>query len=135
MEGNQCIKDETVPPTTCGTNATLVGTECQCNSGYEGDPYKGCTLKPTDSPSSGGESGGQGGTDPTPDESGGQEIGNGASPEQGTNTESEPPVSDGTDPAAQTATLFRNAFRSLRFIAQETTYQSIDMSKVPVLRA
>ncbi len=135
LEGNQCIKDETVPPTTCGTNATLVGTECQCNSGYEGDPYKGCTLKPTDSPSSGGESGGQGGTDPTPDESGGQEIGNGASPEQGTNTESEPPVSDGTDPAAQTATLFRNAFRSLRFIAQETTYQSIDMSKVPVLRA
>lgn len=100
---------------TCPANAhydTASGA-CVCNDGFTGDAISGCVQTTPDT-----GDGNEGGESP---------IGEGA------NTET--PVSDGTDPAAQTATLFRNAFRSLRFIAQETTYQSIDMSKVPVLRA
>ena len=81
--------------------------------------------------SGGGDQSGQGSGEQGGDGGGGTNP----APGEGTSTESEPPVSDGNVPAAQTATLFRNAFRSLRSIAQETTYRSIDMSKVPVLRA
>ena len=35
---------------TCGENASLVNGQCACNTGYEGDPIKGCTAKPTPSP-------------------------------------------------------------------------------------
>ncbi len=33
------------PTPTCGANATAVNGVCECNSGFEGDPLKGCTPK------------------------------------------------------------------------------------------
>lgn len=35
---------------TCGENASVINGACQCNQGYEGDPGKGCTLKPVPTP-------------------------------------------------------------------------------------